>query len=135
MSNKMNPVVHFEMPYDNSERVVKFYTQAFGWQMNKLGQDMGDYVLAGTTETDENRMVKTPGTINGGFYPKNPDWPAQYPAVVIAVDDIKDASKKVTEAGGEVLDEPMEIPGVGLYVSFMDSEGNRVSMLQPEQRR
>lgn len=25
----------------------------------------------------------------------------------------------------------MEIPGVGSYVSFMDPEGNRVSMLQP----
>jgi len=30
-----------------------------------------------------------------------------------------------------VLGEPMLIPGVGQYVSFMDSEGNRVSMLQP----
>lgn len=131
MSNKTNPVVHFEMPYEDSERLVKFYTQAFGWQMNKLGKDMGDYVLAGTTETDENRMVKTPGAINGGFFPKKPDWPAQYPSVAIAVDDIKDASKKVAEAGGEVLDEPIEIPGIGLYVSFIDTEGNRVSMLQP----
>ena len=25
----------------------------------------------------------------------------------------------------------MEIPGVGHYVSFTDTEGNRVSMLQP----
>jgi predicted enzyme related to lactoylglutathione lyase len=25
----------------------------------------------------------------------------------------------------------MMIPGVGQYVSFMDTEGNRVSMLQP----
>jgi predicted enzyme related to lactoylglutathione lyase len=54
--------------------------------------------------------------------------------VVIAVDDIKDAMKKVDEAGGKVLGEPMEIPGVGLYVAFFDSEGNRVSMLQPDRR-
>jgi len=39
--------------------------------------------------------------------------------------------KKVTEAGGQVLGEPMEIPGYGLYVSFFDTEGNRVSMMQP----
>jgi hypothetical protein len=25
----------------------------------------------------------------------------------------------------------MEIPGVGQYVAFMETEGNRVSMLQP----
>ena len=62
----MNPVVHFEMPYEDKERVAKFYTEAFGWGMQKLGNDMGDYVTASTTETDENRMVKAPGTINGG---------------------------------------------------------------------
>jgi predicted enzyme related to lactoylglutathione lyase len=38
---------------------------------------------------------------------------------------------KVTDAGGRVLGEPIEIPGVGQYVSFLDTEGNRVSMLQP----
>jgi len=38
---------------------------------------------------------------------------------------------KVRSAGGTVLGEPMDIPGVGAYVSFIDTEGNRVSMLQP----
>lgn len=60
-----------------------------------------------------------------------PDWPAQYPSVVISVDDIHSAMEDVTAAGGKVLGEPMEIPGVGLYVSFNDTEGNRVSILQP----
>jgi predicted enzyme related to lactoylglutathione lyase len=131
MRNKMNPVVHFEMPYEDRERLVKFYTQAFGWQMQKLGEDMGNYVTAATTETDEHRMVKRPGAINGGFFPKKADWPAQYPSVVIAVDDIKNAMKKVTDAGGKVLGEPIEIPDIGQYVSFTDTEGNRVSMLEP----
>ena len=132
---KMNPVVHFEMPYENHERLVKFYTQAFGWQMRKLGEEMGDYVTAATTETDENMMVKRPGAINGGFFPKKTGWPAQYPSVVIAVDDIKEAMKKIGDAGGKVLGEPMEIPGIGQYVSFTDTEGNRVSILQPLMRR
>jgi uncharacterized protein len=47
------------------------------------------------------------------------------------VDDITAAVRSVTEAGGKVLGEPLEIPGVGQYVSFTDTEGNRVSMLQP----
>lgn len=126
----MNPIVHFEMPYDNRERMTKFYESAFGWQMQMLGEDMGNYVLATTTETDETGPRK-PGTINGGFFPKKPDWPAQHPSVVIAVDDIKKAIRNVVAAQGKVLDEPMEIPGVGQYVSFMDTEGNRVGMLQP----
>lgn len=126
----MNSVVHFEMPYDNRERMAKFYETVFGWQTQMLGEDMDNYVLATTTETDE-KGPKNPGAINGGFFPKKPDWPAQYPAIVIAVGDIKKSLKQVTDAGGEVLGEPMDIPGVGQYVSFNDTEGNRVSMLQP----
>ena len=41
---------------------------------------------------------------------------------------------KATAAGGKVLGEPMEIPGYGQYVSFFDTEGNRVSMMQPNER-
>lgn len=126
----MNPVVHFEMPYDIRERMAKFYESVFGWQTQMFGEDMGNYVLATTTETDENGPKRS-GAINGGFFPKKPDWPAQYPSIVIAVDNISASVKKITDAGGKVLGEPMEIPGVGQYVSFTDTEGNRVSMLQP----
>jgi predicted enzyme related to lactoylglutathione lyase len=126
----MNSVVHFEMPYNSSDRVAKFYESAFGWQMQKMGAEMGNYLLAITTESGSTGP-KNPGAINGGFFEKKPDWPMQYPSVVIAVDDIKRAMKKVGSAGGTVLGEPMAIPGVGQYVSFTDTEGNRVGMLQP----
>jgi uncharacterized protein len=132
--SQMCPVVHFEMPAEDRQRMAKFYQNAFGWQTQMLGEEMGNYVLATTTETDESGPKK-PGAINGGFFPKKPDWPAQHPSVVIAVGDMQAAIKKVAEAGGEVLGQPMEIPGVGLYVSFFDSERNRVSMLQPNPRR
>jgi uncharacterized protein len=132
---KMNPVVHFEMPAEDRDRMGKFYESAFGWQTNQLGEEMGEYVLVTTTETDENRMVKRPGAINGGFFQKtNPD---QSTRITIAVDDIREAMKKVEQAGGTVLGgmqkpgEPDSIPGVGLYATFIDTEGNHASMLQP----
>jgi uncharacterized protein len=126
-----NPVVHFEMPYKDSDRLSKFYSQSFGWQMNKLTGEMGNYVLAGTTETDENQMVKTPGTINGGFFEYKDEDGYKMPSVVISVDDLKESIEKVEAAGGEVLGEPMDIPGIGTYVAIHDTEGNRVGMLQP----
>jgi predicted enzyme related to lactoylglutathione lyase len=101
--------------------------------MQKMGPEMGHYVLAITTESGPTGPKK-PGAINGGFFEKKPDWPMQYPSVVISVDDIKQAIKKVGSAGGAVLGEPMDIPGVGQYVSITDSEGNRVGMLQPAMR-
>jgi predicted enzyme related to lactoylglutathione lyase/predicted SnoaL-like aldol condensation-catalyzing enzyme len=127
----MHPVVHFEMPAQDTGRMARFYAGAFGWSTRDLGAEMGGYVLAVTAETDENGRPKQPGMINGGFYPKKEGWPAQYPSVVIAVADIKESMTRVAENGGEILGEPMEIPGIGLYVSFYDTESNRVSMLQP----
>jgi predicted enzyme related to lactoylglutathione lyase len=127
----MDPVVHFEMPYESADRVARFYAAVFGWKMLNAGEQMGHYVLATTTECGGDGRPKKPGAINGGFFPKKPDWPMQHPSVVMAVADIVTAMNKVTGAGGQVLGEPMEIPGVGTYVSFVDTEGNRASLLQP----
>jgi len=132
VAKKIDPVVHFEMPAEDKKRMAKFYTSAFGWQMQTLGDDTGNYVLATTTaEVDKKGRPKKVGMINGGFYTKKDDMPAQYPSVVIAVDNIKKSMAKVTKAGGKVIGEPMEIPGFGMYVSFFDTEGNRVSIMEP----
>src|SRR5437868_3051223 len=106
---KMNPVVHFEMPAENKDRMVDFYTKVFGWVTTMMGPDMGDYVVVSTTDTDQKTgRPKTPGAINGGFYPKDKTKQDESPSLVIAVDDIKKHIKMITDAGGKVLGEPME---------------------------
>lgn len=130
---KMNSVVHFEMAAEDRKRIAEFYTNVFGWQTQFFGQDMGEYVLAITTETDENGRPKTVGAINGGFYQKLDDPLMNHPSVVISVDDINETIQKINKQGGKTLSEPMEIPGIGTYVSFLDTEGNRVGVLQPVQ--
>lgn len=136
----MNPVVHFEMGYNDKDRMVKFYETVFGWKTLPMGPEMGNYVVAQTTDTDEEGMVKTPGNINGGFYQKTDNPLSQAPSVVVSVQDIKAAMKAVEEAGGKLLGsmdgngkqtmEPQMIPGVGLWISAQDTEGNRFSILQ-----
>lgn len=128
----MSSVVHFEMPAENMERIAEFYNKAFGWKTQML--DKGRYALATTTETDEKTArPKNPGAINGGFFPKKEDS-AQHPSFVIGVDDIKEAIKKVNAAGGKILGEPTEIEGYGTYAWFIDTEGNRISMMQPSEK-
>jgi len=126
----MDPVVHFELPYEDAKRIAHFYETAFGWQTQILGPEMGNYVLATTALTDAKKGAQA-GAINGGFFKKNPEWPLQYPAIVIAVERIRESIRKVKDAGGQILGEPMPIPGVGFYVAFVDTEGNRCSMLEP----
>ncbi|OGN28758.1 MAG: hypothetical protein A3A33_03175 [Candidatus Yanofskybacteria bacterium RIFCSPLOWO2_01_FULL_49_25] len=140
--SKPNPVVHFEMGYEDRERMKKFYESVFGWKMEQTGPEMGNYVVAHTGETDDKGTMKKPGMINGGFYAKTASPDSHAPSVVISVDDIHQAMKDVVAAGGKIKGamgqdgkvsmEPTEIPGIGLWISFEDSEKNRVSLLQPK---
>ena len=131
----MNPVVHFEMPFEDRDRMADFYTKAFGWKAQKLGPAMGDYVVVETSEMGADGFPTKPGRINGGFFARTKDT-TQSPSVVIAVDDIREAMNKVEEAGGKIIGamnpgEPDDIPGIGLYIAFTDTEGNKVALLQP----
>ena len=141
--SKMSPVVHFEMGYKDRDRMSKFYETVFGWQTQKMGEEMGNYVVVTTTENDEKtKRPKQPGAINGGFYEKTDNPLSQAPSVVVSVDDIRAAMKAVEAAGGKILGgmdqngnhtmEPQDIPGVGLWISAEDTEDNRFSILQPK---
>jgi uncharacterized protein len=129
MTHHTNPVIHFEMPAENRTRMRDFYTKAFGWKTEQLGPEMQEYVTVTTGETGSDGMPKNPGQINGGFYQKTEDAP--HPSVVIGVEDIEAQVQKVTENGGTMVTDIMEIPGVGKFATFTDTEGNRVSMMQP----
>ncbi len=141
--SKMSPVVHFEMGANDKARMIKFYESVFGWKTHQYGPEMGGYVTAKTAETDEKNMIRTPGSINGGFYQKTENPLSHAPSIVISVDDINKAMIDVVAAGGKILGgmdkdgkqtmEPQEIPGVGLWISAMDTEDNRFSILQPKQ--
>jgi|SRR5579859_1323736 len=127
----MNPVVHFEIPAEDRNRMATFYQTVFGWQTQMLGPEMGNYTFVTTTESDQSGRPTTPGTINGGFFLKTDDPASQVPSVVIAVDDAQATLSQIEKAGGTILSQPDEIPGVGMYASFRDTEGNRMSLLQP----
>jgi len=127
----MNPVVHFELPYKDAKRIAAFYTASFGWKLTDLGEQSGNYILAQTAVKDVKPGFPA-GSIDGGFYPTKPDWPSQYPSIVIGVEDIHAAIKAINNNGGKVLGEPMLIPNFGTYVSFEDTEGNRNSIIQPQ---
>ncbi|HEV2997805.1 MAG TPA: VOC family protein [Solirubrobacteraceae bacterium] len=126
----MDPVVHFELPAEDRERIAAFYESAFGWQAEMMGPEMGNYTTVTTTETDAGRPT-TPGAINGRFFPKTEDPASHVPLVTIAVQDIQTSLAAVKRAGGTVASPPVEIPGVGMYARFQDTEGNRLSLLQP----
>ncbi len=128
--SRNNAVVHFEMPAHDRARVKKFYEEAFSWEMEQMGQDYGNYVMAMTAKSDQNGPLEK-GMINGGFfdYQDKPGWNA--PHLVIQVENLDESIEKVKKSGGEIMGDKQDIPMVGTYVSFKDSEENVVGMLQP----
>jgi len=122
-----NRVVHFEIEATDRERAKTFYAQAFGWQMQQLGPDMGQYVVVTTGDPKE------PGGINGGIY-GSPDGATKEMngfSCVIGVDNIDQSIASVKSAGGQVLSDKMDIPTVGTFARCKDTEGNFFTMLQP----
>jgi hypothetical protein len=122
-----NRVVHFEVEATDRDRAKKFYSQAFGWQMEQMGDDMGQYVVVVTGDPKE------PGGINGGIYATQGGGAKEVNAFscVIGVDNIDQSITKVKSAGGQVQGDKMDIPGIGTFVRCKDTEGNFFTMLQP----
>jgi uncharacterized protein len=124
----MDKVVHFEIPVDDSARAKEFYGSAFDWQLNDTDMGGGNiYTIVITTPIDEQNQLPTePGAINGGLMQRTEGTPA--PVITIGVDAIDDALKKVEAGGGSVVQPRTEIPGMGAFAYFKDSEGNVVGL-------
>jgi predicted enzyme related to lactoylglutathione lyase len=120
----MDKVVHFEIPTDDFARAKEFYGSIFGWQLQDMqGEAMGEYVIAMTTPVDQETQAPTePGAINGGLMKRAADTPS--PVITIGVDAIDDSLKQVEAGGGSIVTPRTEIPGMGAFAYFKDSEGN-----------
>jgi predicted enzyme related to lactoylglutathione lyase len=121
----MDKVVHFEVPVDDAGRARAFYGAVFEWGLQPM-QDY-EYTLALTTPIDEKTQVPTePGAINGGLRPRTAETPT--PTIVIQVDSIDESLKKVEAEGGSTVSPRAEMPGMGAYAYFKDTEGNLIGL-------
>ena len=119
----MDRVVHFEIPTDDVARAKDFYSSIFGWQLDTMQMGEGDYTIAMTTPVDDQTQSPTePGAINGGLMRRDRATPA--PIITIEVGAIDDSLKRIEAGGGSVVQARTEIPGMGAFAYFVDSEGN-----------
>ena len=125
----MAKVVHFEIPFDNKERAMKFYAQSFGWRLTDMPQM--NYVVAQTVDVDDKQMPKEPGAINGGLFQRPKEAPS--PTIYVDVQSVDEAIEKVQAAGGKVVTPGTPIPGMGAYARVSDTEGNVIGLFQSSQ--
>jgi predicted enzyme related to lactoylglutathione lyase len=133
MTPRMYPVIHFELPAKDTARAAEFYEGIFGWKTMATGPETNDFVLAMTVDTDPvTRMPKKKGAINGGIFRKQePPLPAK---ITVLVDDIHAMIARIEAAGGRFFGDAgrkvIEMPGVGLFATFADPDGNAVTIYQ-----
>jgi uncharacterized protein len=124
----MDSIVHFEIPADDIARAKEFYGSSFGWQLEDM--EGVDYTIVRTVAVDEQQMPTERGAINGGMMKRSPDTPS--PVITINVDSVDDALKRVEAGGGSVVRPKQEIPGMGAFAYFKDTEGNTLGLWENE---
>lgn len=112
-----SPVVHWEFWSKDAAKTSDFYAKVFDWKIDHHPEI--NY-----------RVVNTGGGgINGGIM--TPDrsgpWPGNM-SFYIDVDDLAAYRKKITDAGGKVVVEEQEVPGMGSFSLFSDPDGRVIGI-------
>jgi predicted enzyme related to lactoylglutathione lyase len=118
----MPRVVHFEIPADNPEKLVEFYSEVFGWTIQKWNGPV-EYWLVMTGPQDQ------PG-IDGGIGRRTDGMSVTTNTLEVA--SVDEYAAKVTEAGGSVVRPKMAIPGVGYLAYCKDPDGNVFGIMQTD---
>jgi len=120
-------IVHFEIPSDDIERTKKFYTDLFGWKIEKwpgtndsqltstAGQPM-EYLMVTTTDDKGNKAV------GGGMMKRQ--MPEQQITNYISVRSVDEYKSKVEKLGGKVVAPKKAVPGMGYFALGLDTENN-----------
>jgi predicted enzyme related to lactoylglutathione lyase len=113
-----NPVVHWELWSQEPSTVSEFYAKVFDWKINHIPEMNYHLVETGG-----------PGGINGGIMKPMEGWTGNM-AMYIDVDDIAPYRKRIAEAGGKIIVEELEVPGMGKFSLFADPDGRVLGIWQ-----
>jgi len=122
----MDKVVHFEIPFDDKKRAMKFYAEAFDWKLTDMAEMR--YVMAETVAVNEKQRPREPGAINGGLFQRPKEAP--HPVIYVGVSSVDQALKKAQAAGGKVVTPKTASPGMGAYARVTDTEGNVLGLFE-----
>jgi len=119
-------IIHFEIPADDVEKLRKFYSDLFGWKIERTPGPM-EYFIIETVPVDEKGMPLRPG-VNGGMLKRQN--PQHRPVNYIAVESVDNYAIKIEQLGGKIIVPKMEIPGIGWWAFALDPEGNQFAIME-----
>jgi len=133
----MSTIVHFEIPSDDVKRSRKFYTDLFGWKIEKFaGADNSQLTSAATGQPLEYWIISTADDkgnkgLGGGMMKRQ--MSEQHITNYINVESIDKYSSKVKDLGGKVMSPKHAVPGMGYFVLCQDTENNNFAIWESDQ--
>lgn len=125
VGNEPNTYSWNELLTRDVETALSFYRDVFGWSFED--QDMGPagiyHVIAGGEHGGLGGVMAMPA-----------EMPEQVPnhwAVYFTVSDVDATIDSATSAGGQIVNGPMDIPGVGRTATVHDPTGGSFNLMQP----
>ncbi|MEM1434142.1 MAG: VOC family protein [Pseudomonadota bacterium] len=112
-------LAHIAIAADDVDRARRFYEQVFGWEFEPWGPPNFYHIKGAGIHgaLQERRGAATPGA---GI------------ECTFAVANLETASAAIAAAGGTLMDQVYEIPGVGRLQRFSDCEHNELLIMQYE---
>ncbi len=111
-----------ELSTSDPVAAIGFYSRHFGWRQDG-DMDMG--------ELGKYQFLHQGETMIGAVMPKMPQMPASMWTFYIGVDDIDRATEAVRAGGGQVMQDPIEIPGGEYAINAVDPQGATFGLVGP----
>lgn len=122
---KSNPVIYFEIPAQDLDRAIKFYSSVFSFEFAKEVIDNNEMALFPFTD---GYSGISGALAKGEIYKPTKDGVVLY----FTTENIEETLKLAVEKGGQIL-YPVTDNGIGLVAEFEDSEGNRIALFQSKE--
>ena len=111
-----------ELSTTDPDAAIAFYGRHFGWRQEG-DMDMG--------EMGKYQFLYDGEVMIGAVMPKMPQMPVSLWSFYIGVDDIDRAADAIRAGGGQILVEPMEIPGGEYSINALDPQGAAFGLVGP----
>lgn len=103
------------------QKAIKFYTEVAGLQLKEYHEQFGWAELSGPNGTALGIGLEND---------QDPIKVGQNAVVTITVDNIEDAKTHFTKKGAHLIGETIEIPGHVKLQTFIDTDGNKLQLVE-----
>jgi predicted enzyme related to lactoylglutathione lyase len=113
--------VWFELVTGDARRAQSFYGEVLGWKIKPFAMGSASYDMICTGESLD--------TMIGGYAAPGRGEPARWLAYV-SVEDVDAGARAAAVQGGQVIEPPHDLPGVGRSARIADPQGAQLALFR-----